>query len=459
MPEYLRLKDKTWQVRVPVPKALWGVMGKRALVRTTGTGDLQEARHRRFAIIAELKQEIEAARHADPATKTWLELQATALRKSVQRGELDQQVALDMIGQLRDKHLKARGLVDTAPYSDTSIEERLPAHEVQRLASVSRLAFDVDFAPLSGLIDEYLEEKRPVLRPSTVDGKQRILTAFSEWVGPDTDINDVSRKVTGRYVSQILAGNGRHVKTNQDAITNLSTFWNWCIRRGSYEHANPWTGLGQTLSASKRGSSKKKLRAWTPEELKTMFETIPSGPKYWLREMSVIALYTGMRQNEIAELEVTDIDLVAGTIHVSEAKTQTSVRDVPVHSKLLPVIEQIIDGRTKGYLFENFKPTGGDKKRNHEFSKRFGYWRNQTFADTLYVINDRGHKRSVVNFHSFRRSFITACEMAGIPEPTTEQIVGHTRTGMSYGTYSKGVDLKLLRDAIEKVDFKGVIIS
>ena len=44
-------------------------------------------------------------------------------------------------------------------------------------------------------------------------------------------------------------------------------------------------------------------------------------------------------------------------------------------------------------------------------------------------------------------------EAAGIPERTTEQLVGHSRTGMSYGTYSKGVDMTLLREAIEKIGF------
>ncbi|MEO1036981.1 MAG: tyrosine-type recombinase/integrase [Pseudomonadota bacterium] len=446
MPEYLKKRGNRYYVRVPVPKPLWPSLG-RDVVRTTGTSDLQEARRRRFAIIADIQAEIQRAENADPATRTWLEQQAAAIRKSVSRGEMDDQLASDIIGQLRDKHLKARG---------KSPDGNLSADDESHLSAVTRLAIDPEFVPLSGLIEQYLEEKRPVLRASTVDAKQRLLSAFADWVGSDTDINDVARKLTGNYVSTALVSNGKNVKTNQDTITGLSTFWNWAIRRGSYDHANPWTGLGQTLGTSSRGSSKSQPRRWTDQQLVKLFETIPSGPQYYLREMCALALYTGARQNELAELEVTDIDLQKRTIHIGEAKTQSSVRDVPIHPKLLPVIKSLIGKRKDGFLFETFKPAGRDKKRGHEFSKRFAYYRDKTFPETLYATNEHGHKRSVVNFHSFRRAFTNACELSGIPEATTKQLVGHARQSLTYGTYSAGVDLNRLREAIEKVSFGSV---
>ena len=215
---------------------------------------------------------------------------------------------------------------------------------------------------------------------------------------------------------------------------------------------------GISWSSSKRGSKRMKPRMWTRDELKTLFKTIPEGPKYYLKEMAAIALYTGMRQNEIAELEIRDIDLNRKVIEIGEGKTESSVRQVPIHTKLLPTLKSLWT-TSDGYLFPTLKPAGRDKKRGHEPSKRFGYYRNQTFPETVHKINDFGHKRSEVNFHSFRRSFINACEQAGIPEATTKQIVGHAKSSLTYGTYSKGVDMKLLREAIEKVDFKGVRID
>ncbi len=450
MPQNLIRRKNNWYVRVAVPRPLWDVVGCREKQRTTKTSDLKLAELRKHRIIADLRDEIETMANNDPASPGWLRRIGEEFRNNVLHGRMTSEQASDIMSDLQETHLKALGTSKDDPF--------VPEHQVSRLVSAHRYATDMDYSPLSGYIDRYLAERKPVVVASTYATKDRTLNGFKDWLKDDPDSNEINRKITGRYVTDVLVGNGKAPKTNTDTITCLSSFWNWMIRRGTYDHPNPWTGLGQTITGSTRGK-KLQLRRWTDGELATLFQDIPSGAKYYLREVCAVAVYTGMRLAEIADLEVTDIDLEAETIHVSEGKTQSSVRDVPIHSKLLPVIVQLIDGRAEGYLFATLKPTGSDLSRGHEVSKRFGYWRDHAFPDTLHVINDKGHKRSEVNFHSFRRAFINACELAGIPEPTTKQIVGHSRSSMSYGTYSKGVDLKLLREAIEKVDYEGVTLE
>ena len=56
-----------------------------------------------------------------------------------------------------------------------------------------------------------------------------------------------------------------------------------------------------------------------------------------------------------------------------------------------------------------------------------------------------GHRRSLVNFHSFRRCFITKAEQADQMEHIIAVVVGHKRTGMTLGRYSGG---PLLEQAI-----------
>ena len=446
MPEYLRKKGNRYLVRLPVPKHLWKVMGKRALVRSTGTGDLAEARRRRFGIIAELQADIDRAANADPALQAYLEERAAELREAVKRGELSPEVASDIMGMYRERHLKARG---------QSPEGYIPPDQLRQLQRASRYAFDTNYTPLTDHIKQYLKEREAIVVPSTLAQKTRQLKEFASWLQADPDVNDITRKDTGRYVGEKLVGNGKSVKTNRDTITDLSTFWNWMIKRGVYDHANPWTGLGQTLKESSRGGVRPEKRRWTDAELQTLFKSLPAGPKYYLRELSAVALYTGMRQNEIAELKVEDIDLDERVIHVREGKSRSAVRDVPVHSKLWPVIEQLIGERTSGYLFASFKPTGRDKLRGHEPSKRFGYWVRKHMPELIHTLPNK-RTYAECDFHSFRRAFINACELAGIPEHTIKQLVGHTRNSMTYGTYSKGVSIELLREAIEKVDFPGV---
>ena len=443
MSAHLKLRGSTYFVRVSIPRPLRKAAGRSEIVRTTGETDRRLAERKKYQIIADIQHEIEVLVDNDPASPSWLERQALGIRKAVSRGEIDSELANDIIGQMRDKHLAAHG---------KSPEDNLTPADLSRLQSVTRYASDVDFSPISDVVARYLAEKKPVVQHSTYALKDRILNAFLNWLPSDPSINEVNRKLAGRYVSEVLAGNGKHPTTNKGTVVHLSSFFNWASQRGMYDHANPWTGMSNTLNGSTRGK-KLQLRLWSDDELTQMFNDIPSGPQYYLKEICAIALYTGARLNEIAELEVTDIDLKSKVIHIAEGKTQSSVRDIPIHSKLLPMIKKLIGKRTDGYLFVTLKPAGRDQKRGHEVSKRFGYWRDQAFPNTLHEINALGHKRSEVNFHSFRRSFISACEQAGTPEPTTKQIVGHAKSSLTYGTYSRGVDLKLLRKAVEKVNF------
>lgn len=451
MPSYLKKRGHVWYVQLAVPRPLQKAMGKAKIVQTTGESDLRLAERKKFQIIADIKRTIAAVADNDPASLALVERQAIGIRRAVTRGEIDEEIASDLIGSLRDRHLKAHF---KSPDESTGYPN-LPESTVTRLATATRVASDLTYKPLSALAADYLEEKGPHVRPSTLANKKRVLEEFSKWIGVDIDINEVNIKVAGRYVSEVLIRNGKHPKTNIDTLATLSAFFNWQAKRGVYDHANPWTGQADTIGASKRGS-KRRERKWKREELDKLFKSIPAGPKYYLKELAAIALYTGMRQNELAELEVSDVDLKAKIIDIGEGKTESSVRQIPIHPVILPVLTRLVKEAKQGHLFYTLKPAGRDKKRGHEPSKRFGYYRDKTFPETVHVINERGHRRSEVNFHSFRRSFITACENAGIPEPTIKQIVGHSRSSLTYGLYSRGVDLKLLRQAINKLTFGAV---
>lgn len=150
-----------------------------------------------------------------------------------------------------------------------------------------------------------------------------------------------------------------------------------------------------------------------------------------------------MRLNEIAHLEESDVDLNAGMFCLPEGKTESSVRQVPIHSAILPIVESLHDEAKGGFLIRGLKPGGRDNKRGHSVSKRIGRWIRQN------VTSDKG-----VVFHSLRNTFMHACENAGVMESTTQLIVGHARQSLTYGLYSPGVHFELLREAVSKVRYE-----
>ena len=62
-----------------------------------------------------------------------------------------------------------------------------------------------------------------------------------------------------------------------------------------------------------------------------------------------------------------------------------------------------------------------------------------------------GRRRSRVNFHSFRRWFITAAIQAGQPTRVVQQVVGHRLSGMTEGVYFGGDTMDAKRACVEAV--------
>jgi integrase len=102
---------------------------------------------------------------------------------------------------------------------------------------------------------------------------------------------------------------------------------------------------------------------------------------------------------------------------------------------------------TEQYLIAKGDATGWDRTRSMAFSKRFGTYRRKMRVDEVF----KGQRRSKVNFHSFRRWLATELERLEVPEIVAARVVGHKLSTMTYGLYSDGADLKVLREGLEKV--------
>jgi integrase len=69
---------------------------------------------------------------------------------------------------------------------------------------------------------------------------------------------------------------------------------------------------------------------------------------------------------------------------IVEGKTGNSVRVVPMHSVLVPVVERLRQTSHDDYLISGLLPGGRDNKRSHFPSKYFGrFIRANGFTDPL----------------------------------------------------------------------------
>jgi integrase len=169
----------------------------------------------------------------------------------------------------------------------------------------------------------------------------------------------------------------------------------------------------------------------------------------------LIALYSGARLNEIAQIHLADIrqqdDVWYFDLNddddTKKLKTDASRRHVPIHSGLieLGLLDYVQNLRAGGVrkLFPDFQycPKNG-------WGRSLGRWFNDRFLVRV------GLKGKGVSFHVFRHTVITRLLQAGIEQPLVQTIVGHERQGVTQQHYfASGYTLVQRREALERLRF------
>jgi len=171
-----------------------------------------------------------------------------------------------------------------------------------------------------------------------------------------------------------------------------------------------------------------------------------------------IAAYSGMRLNEIIQLNTDDIvekyNIVCFSLNTKidvktgkskTLKTRNSVRIVPIHSKLSSIgLFEFIESK------KNLARKCGKAVRlfscdNKDFSE---YFRKKI---NTKVIKDGDKTRT---FHSFRHTFINKLIQSGQRVEHIAALVGHEQQyKITMNTYGEPVTPKILKDLVEEVNF------
>jgi integrase len=310
-----------------------------------------------------------------------------------------------------------------------------------------RAAFRHALTPDSYLLGEtmksYLKDTEKRVRKQTLNAKSRDLYAFRDWIGENTELSDVTPEKAGRYVTAKLLPKGHAAKTTREIIANLGAFFNWCIDASMTAGPNPFARKGRLAKDSTKGTVKR--RPWTPEEIEKLLNGLPHKGDLW--SLSVLALYTGARIEELCGLEVKNVrDDRLCIVPERGTKTEAGMRDVPLHPILRPLVRELAKNSTDGYLISGLPVGGEDDKRSHEASKRFGRARRKLKLDDPRI-----------PFHAFRNTFANALERANVPASTAKLIVGHKRQDLTYGHYSPGLPLDLQQEAVNKVTYGAAV--
>ena len=411
---HLERRRNLWYAVLTVPVDAREKLDKMRFVKSLGTADKRQAQIEAAPLVAKWKAEIRQARGKRDALTEEAMRWKRHLREQ-QDSPYDPHGA--GMGELEEQ------LIDRA----RELEQYKGQQAADRLWAIATGA--------GTLTDAHYDEWKAQLslQPKTVDQMTKDVRAMCDRFPL---IGEISRKEVRRWLADCKASQS----TTSRTLSNCRNYWGYLTHHEVVEDGNnPFSGIIQATKQVKLAKGH-----WSPfqtVELVKLWEAARSEGDEQLANLIKIAAYSGMRIEEVCSMKLTDMD--DKVMNVTGAKTTASHRAIPIHSKLVPLVESLKKQSKDGYLLTGltFNKYGD---RSNAIGKRFG-----RLKKGLGYPVDRV-------FHSIRKTFTTELENAGVPENVTADLVGHEKPTMTYGLYSGGNRYAAMKEAIEKVRYEGL---
>ena len=339
---------------------------------------------------------------------------------------------------------------------------------------------------LSVLMERFLSNPNKIRAQKTKDSIRGYLEVVFQILGDDTPVEDISeasieavrdiimrlppnfKKLPNadRLTLEELAGYAERQKMEKLSPTGvnnylrwLMTFLKWCHRKGMMQTMP--TAYAEVKVADPVRKEDKRA-AFTNDQLNLIFQSPVyrdlerDSSLFWV---PLIALWNGMRSNEICQLDVADIKMEESVWgfdityvssmgeHDKAVKTDSSIRFVPMHPKLIEfgLLDFHQSRPQEAKLFGDIT-RGSDGYYSTNFSKKVNRY--------LKRIGAHGPKHK---FHSLRHNFRDALRRGRVDREIGQALGGWQRGNTSaFDIYGSGFPLEDLADELQRVDYPKV---
>ncbi|MHB1581352.1 MAG: site-specific integrase, partial [Acidithiobacillus sp.] len=296
-------------------------------------------------------------------------------------------------------------------------------------------------------------------KPRTDAEMQRLVQALSAYLPKATPATLTRAQVTD-WLRNERDQRGNSAKTLEKKGTLVGAIFSVAVKDELLEK-NPFSEFDYKRFATKEGlAPESSRRPFTQSELTRIFSnaglygitTSTGGGGYHARIwIPLIALYSGARLNEIGQLTVDHIILESVPyFKILKAKNQGSIRDVPIHPKLIELgfLDYVEAIRSAGQT--SLWPFLRSRSQVSTDSEVLGRWFGRFIHHTLNLPPE-------VTFHSFRHTFKDFCRNALIPRDLHHALTGHASPGQVANvgdSYGDGYAIAIKAQQMAKIDPK-----
>ena len=275
------------------------------------------------------------------------------------------------------------------------------------------------------LIEQFIRlHAENYLKPSTVRGyKDHFKLHITDFIG-EIKLVDITPVIINRFMEQKIKS-GLSNKTVNHLLTTLGTTFNWAINN-NYMMYNP------VSIVKKLKVQQKEMEFLTEEEIKKVREVAETEyPDFY--PILITTIYSGMRRGEVLGLTWDCIDFDKSIIKVrkslykgtlSTPKTDCSIRDIQVPSKLIQVLKQYKKFAVKNELNlvftqKNGKPIDADNLMNRRYRK---------------ILKLAGVKQ--IRFHDLRHTYASLLISKDLNFKYIQKQMGHSSFEVTMNTYA-----------------------
>jgi integrase len=486
MPDYLfRHPNAGWQYRRKVPKALWGIVGRRVWIKyikaQARPSALAEARllsvkcDALIAAVGRMSGEERADIARDGGWKEWevragvhdLTLYLAQLIEERPAGEERQEGPRPNLYVAEKPEKGPATRIDFGPPDDDSdpdvqvVKMRRYARTFGREAAAMRKARAgiPGAAPgaLLALVDLWERIKAP-RGTRTAQRTRQAVELLAKVIGNDVGPQQLTQAHIVAF-RNAYAHKGESVQTKN--LNSVRAVLAVAVDEGLIP-INVAAGIRPRKAVGgKLVDENKKWKPFTAEEMRTILEkakevrwgqTSRSHANKHEDVLWVLRLliYTGARLNEICQLRPQDVYVEAGTgipvlvIHDAgerqSIKNTASIRKVPLHPAVKEFMAYAQKAGNRDRVFAGLAYTKGSG---------YGGWLSSHFLKFRQEVC--GITRPKVALHSFRHAYIDATINVGMPDEVSRAIVGHAGKGV-HARYGQGAGLKVVAEWVAKVD-------
>jgi integrase len=288
---------------------------------------------------------------------------------------------------------------------------------------------------------DWLEGKKATKTLSTSLKYANAVKSFLASLGPRAKLN--VNQIAPRDVHRFRQGEvdaGKHPNTCNDHVKIVRMAFTSARRQGYITH-NPAEAV-EMLPADSESVKQ-------PFDLPQIKALLRNAHGDW-RGSIMVALYTGMRLKDVANLRWGNVDLPNKWISFKAGKTRQRIR-IPMHESLHDfLLELPAPDNGKAFLFPSLagKSTGGKSGLSMAFSRLME--RAKVRGEIVHERRgESGRSVSTLSFHSLRHTLVSLMANAGVPVEVRQKFTGHASAEMNQ--HYTHTEIATLRDAIAKL--------